>query len=124
MFTLDINGKELTLSFGMAFVRDINETVKQPIDGAPGVYAKRGLAFAIGSIIDGDVEVLADVLYMAAKHADKKVTRSDIDALLEDENTDIEGLFEQVLDFFEKSNCTAKQTKEMLKAVQEATENQ
>lgn len=120
MFTLEINGKELALSFGMAFVRDINETVKQPIDGAPGVYAKRGLAFAIGSIIDGDVEVLADVLYMAAKHADKKVTRGDIDAILEDENTDIEALFEQVLDFFGKSNCTAKQTKEMLKAVEEA----
>ena len=58
MFTLDINGKEYNFSFGMGFVRDINETVKQPIDGAPGVFAKRGLAFAIGSIIDGDIEVL------------------------------------------------------------------
>lgn len=120
MFTLEINGKELNLSFGMGFVRDINETVKQPIDGAPGVFAKRGLAYAIGSIIDGDIEALADVLYTAARHAGGKVKRDEIDAILEDENTNIEELFETVLDFFGKSNCTAKQTKEMLKAVQDA----
>lgn len=121
MFTLSINGKDIDLSFGMGFVRDINETVKQPIDGAPGVFAKRGLAFAIGSIIDGDIEALADVLYTAARHAGGKVKRDEIDAMLEDENTNIEELFETVLDFFGKSNCTAKQTKEMLKAVQEAS---
>ncbi len=121
MFTLSINGKDIDLSFGMGFVRDINETVKQPIDGAPGVFAKRGLAFAIGSIIDGDIEALADVLYTAARHAGGKVKRDEIDAILEDENTNIEELFETVLDFFGKSNCTAKQTKEMLKAVQEAS---
>lgn len=120
MFTLEINGKELNLSFGMGFVRDINETVKQPIDGAPGVFAKRGLAFAIGSIIDGDIEALADVLYTAARHAGEKVKRDEIDAIIEDEDTNVEELFETVLDFFGKSNCTAKQTKEMLKAVQEA----
>lgn len=120
MFTLEINGKEINLSFGMGFVRDINETVKQPIDGAPGVFAKRGLAFAIGSIIDGDIEVLSDVLYTAARHAGGKVKRDEIDAIIEDENTNIEELFETVLDFFGKSNCTAKQTREMLKAVQEA----
>ena len=121
MFTLSINGKDIDLSFGMGFVRDINETVKQPIDGAPGVFAKRGLAFAIGSIIDGDIEALADVLYTAARHAGGKVKRDEIDAILEDENTNIEELFETVLDFLGKSNCTAKQTKEMLKAVQEAS---
>lgn len=121
MFTLEINGKELNLSFGMGFVRDINETVKQPIDGAPGVFAKRGLAFAIGSIIDGDIEALSDVLYTAARHAGEKVKRDEIDAYLEDENTNIDELFKTVLDFFEQSNCTAKQTKEMLKAVQDAT---
>lgn len=120
MFTLEIKGTEYNFSFGMGFVRDINETVKQPIEGAPGVYAKRGLAFAIGSIIDGDIEVLSDVLTIAAKHAGGKLKRADIDAYLEDENTNIEELFKTVLDFFERSNCTAKQTREMLKAVQEA----
>ena len=75
MFTLSINGKDIDLSFGMGFVRDINETVKQPIDGAPGVFAKRGLAFAIGSIIDGDIEALAGDLYTAAIHAGGKVNR-------------------------------------------------
>lgn len=122
MFTLEINEKEYNFSFGMGFVRDINETVKTPVEGVPGVFTKRGLNYAIGSIIDGDIEVLEDVLLMASKSAptSDKLTRKELDAHLESPETDIDALFEKVLDFFDKSNCTGRQTREMLQAVEEA----
>lgn len=124
MFTLTINGNDYDLSFGMKFVRDINETVKAPVDGVPGLFEKRGLNYAIGRIIDKDVEGLEDVLIAASKAADGKLKRAEIDAHLELEDTDVEELFETVLDFFAKSNCTAIQTKKLQKAYKEAMEEE
>lgn len=124
MFTLTINGNDYDLSFGMKFVRDINEKVKAPVDGVPGLFEKRGLNYAIGRIIDKDIEGLVEVLLTASKAADGKLKQPEIDAHLEREDTDVDELFETVLDFFVKSNCTAIQTKKLQEAYREAMEEE
>lgn len=117
MFELEINGKNYELSFGMGFVRMINETVKVPVEGVAGMFAKRGLNYAIGSLIDGDIEKLQDVILMASKAAKSGLTQKELDEHFERPDTDIDALFKTVLDFFEQSNCTAKQYREMMAAV-------
>lgn len=118
MFTMEINGKEYELSFGMLFVKEINEKVKVPVQGVAGVFEKRGLSYAIGSIIDGDIEQLCDVILLASKVAKSGLTKDELYKHIEDESTDIDVLFAQVLDFFAQSNCTKRQHKEMTAAIE------
>jgi Phage protein. len=51
MFTLEINGKELNLSFGMGFVRDINETVKQPLTARRGSLLNAALRLLLALLL-------------------------------------------------------------------------
>ncbi len=113
MFTIEINGNEYELSFGMGFVREINKRVV--IKQENGVEAKQGLSYAIAGIIDGDIEQLAQVLIAAANG---KLKMKDIDEHLENPDTDIDALFDTVMDFFKRSNCTGRQTKKLLEIVE------
>lgn len=117
MFELEINGKNYELSFGMGFVRMINETVQVPVEGVKGMYSKRGLNYAIGSLIDGDIEQLQEVILLASKAAKSGLTQKELDEHFEKDDTDIDALFKTVLDFFDQSNCTKKQYRDMMTAV-------
>ena len=81
-----------------------------------------GLEYVIAKIQEGDILTLVDVLDLGNKYAgEPRLTRSVIEEYLEDENTDIERLFDDVLGFFEKSNATKKKVK-MIKEATEAAE--
>ena len=81
------------------------------------------MQYAIAGIIDGNVEDLATVLDYGNKYAgqstDERLSRNDIEAYIEDENTDIDRLFEDVLDFLSKANVTKKIVANLLAAVEE-----
>lgn len=119
MLRLEINGREFSFHFGMGFLKEINSTVVVPVEGAPGAKQKRGLQMAIAEVMDGNVEILADVLYRANFNQEPRITRKELDAYIEDENTDVDELFKAVLDFFEKANCTRKVYQGIQKAIQE-----
>lgn len=120
MFEITINGTVYKLKFGIGFVREVSGRRQVALDS--GVKEDVGLEYAIAKIQEGDIVMLADVLELGNKYAgEPRLTRSVIEGYLEDENTDIERLFDDVLGFFEKSNATKKKVK-MIKEATEAAE--
>lgn len=120
MFELTINETVYQFNFGMGFLREIDPTVTKPLDdGIKGKVQNLGLRYAVGGIIDNDLDVLSDVLLRANKGFTPRLTQRDIDAHIENEDTDIDGLFETVLGFLKNTNVTKKITLNMLEAVEE-----
>lgn len=118
MFELTIKGTVYQFNFGIGFVREINKTLQKPADGIPDVKEDIGLAYTVGQIVDGDVLALVDVLDVANKNKEPRLTRQEIEDYIDDENTDIDELFEVVLNFFKTSNATRKITLRMIEAMQ------
>lgn len=72
----------------------------------------------IASILDGDVEALVDVLDAANKGQNPRATRGLLDAYIDDDETDIDSLFESVIDFLKRANATKKVTMAMVEALE------
>lgn len=119
MFEITIDGVVYEFKFGMGFIREINKTMSAPIDGVPGEKQNVGLRYKIGCLFDGDVEALVEVLDAANKTQKPRVTRAALDAYIEDPETDIEKLFEDVIDFLSQSNATKKVAADIQKMVDE-----
>lgn len=119
---LTIKDKVYQFKFGIGFVKEINKTEKRPVDGMPGIEEEVGLALAVARVINGDVVALADVLELANKGRTPRLTRTDLEDYLDDEGTDIDKLFNDVIDFFGKANATKKITVKMLEAIEESEE--
>ena len=119
MFELTINDNVYQFRFGMGFLREINKTVKTPVEGVKGLDQHIGRRFKVGGLLDGDPEALVDVLDLANKTENPRVTRALLDSYIDDPETDIDALFEDVLDFLSTNNAT-KKTVLMLKEMAEA----
>ncbi len=115
---LTIQGAVYQFSFGIGFLHEINKTVTANIDGTNGTKRNMGLSYAVASLLDGDVEKLVEVLDLANKNQNPRLMRSAIESYIEDENTDIDDLFKQVLDFLAQSNATKKMTKRLIEEVE------
>lgn len=118
MFELTINGKVYGFNFGMGFMREVNKKISQPVEGLKGVEKNIGLQYMIAGIIDEDIEILVDVLDAANKGNSPRITKAEIDSYIDDENTDIEALFAEVLDFLRNANATKKVVAKLLDAVE------
>lgn len=118
MFELTINKKVYSFQFGIGFMREMDPRMSIPVENVPGQRKNVGLRYAVGGIVDGDIETLIDVLDTANKGLEPRLTRAEIESCIEDENTDIDALFEKVLDFFKSANCTKRITKEILEQVE------
>lgn len=123
MFELTISDAVYEFNFGMGFLREINAKVKTPIDGLKGVEKSMGLQYMIASVIDGDLEALVDVLDAANKGMKPRITKAELDAFIDDKNTDIDKLFETVLGFLESANATKKVVKTLKTAMKLAEKN-
>lgn len=126
MQELTINGQVYQFNFGMGFFRDMNAKVTTTNSEVPGVRQNVGLRYNIAKLIDGDVEALEEVLDTANKGQNPRLTKSAIDAFIDDENTDIDEVFDEILGFLQKANSTKKVTNQILEAVenQKARANQ
>lgn len=119
MFELTICGQVYQFNFGMGFLRRINKKISVPVDGMPGVKKNVGLRYAIARVIDGDVEGLIEVLDAANEGMNPRLTRNTLDAHIDDEDTDIDALFEDVMGFLGKANATRKETLALMEAAEE-----
>lgn len=117
MFELNINGVSYQFNFGIGFVRDINKTVQKPVDGIQGMKEDMGLAFHVGQVLAGDVLALVEVLELANKGKDPRITAQVLEEYIDDPNTDIDKLFADVIDFFTTANATKKTTLAMAEAL-------
>ena len=120
MSELEMNGSIVQLNFGMGFLRRINREVSIPVDGAPGLKEDVGLRYAVGGLLEGDVNTLVNVLYTANTNCEQRVTKDFIDKFIEDETTDIDKVFEDVLGFLKNSNATKKGTTSAIENVEKA----
>lgn len=120
MFELVIKDVAYPLNFGMGFVRKLDKSVNIPVDGLPGVKKDIGLTYAIVSLMDNDIVMLANVIDIANEGQNPRLTKSAIDAYLEDESTDIEELFDKILGFFKSANCTKRTAARVDAALKEA----
>lgn len=118
MFELTINEKVYSFNFGMGFLREINKTVKAPVDGLKDIDKSIGLRYNIAGIIDGDLEALCIVLDTANMGYSPRITKKELDAYIDDENTDIDELFKMVLDFLSNANATKKTVADLMAAVE------
>lgn len=122
MFELTINEEVYQFNFGMGFLRDINKKIDIPVDGLPGVRENVGLRYTVGMLIANDLETLVEVLFTANKGFKPRVTPEKLDAYIEDADTDIDALFEKVLDFLKKSNATRKTVTDLLAVFENRTQ--
>lgn len=113
MFEIEINGKVYGFKFGIGFVREISAKMTKPMDGVPGQKQEIGLNYYIGALFDEDPLALIEVLATANKTEKDRVTRKEIEEYIEDKNTDIEKLFEDVRFFLKSANATKKATAEL-----------
>ena len=118
MFELTINDKVYSFNFGIGFLKDIDPTITKPIDGIKGKVQNMGLQYAIGGVMDCNVIDIADVLVRANKGYDPRITLKEVEAWLDDPETDIEELSEKMLDFFKSANATKKLTLNLIEAVE------
>lgn len=118
MFELTINHIVYEFNFGMGFMREINKLVGTPVDGLPDVKKNIGLQYYVAGIIDGDIEALVTALDIANKGHKPRITAAQLDAYIDSESTDIDKLFEDVLDFLKNANATKKVVANLLAAVE------
>lgn len=129
MLELTIKGTVYQFNFDMGFMREMNKRVVAKGDSSTNATKNVGLQFMIGGVMDNDVETLVDVLLAANKGQEPRVTRDLLDAYIDDEETDIDKLFEAVMDFLSKANATKKTVEFILKEIkkekarQEAAKN-
>lgn len=123
MFELTINNTVYQFNFGFGFLRDINKTYKS-VDEKTKQERELGLQYNIASLVDGDVEAIVTILDIANKGCDPRITRQDIEKYIEDENTNIDDLFDTVMDFLSKANCTKKEVQKFMENLEELKKNQ
>ena len=119
MFELTINNTVYQFSFGMGFLREINKKICTPVDGLKGVDKNIGLQYHVAGLLDGDLEALVDVLETANKGQNPRVTKALLDSYIDNEETDVDALFEQVMDFLKSANATKKTVNSLIAAVEE-----
>lgn len=124
MFELEMNGQAYQFNFGMGFLREINKTTTVPVKDIPGKVTNMGMQYAFAELLDGNVETLCDILYIANKSQSPRLTKATIDTYIDDEGTDIDALFDQVIDFLKNTNATKKEAQTVLKRVAEAQEQE
>ena len=120
MMELTINGQVYQFNFGMGFLREANKTVSEKLNSSSDKKKDVGATYMIAGIMDGDPEDLVNALDLANKGQNPRVTRALLDSYIENPETDIDQLFEVVLDFLGSANATKKIVERLKKRIEEA----
>lgn len=117
MYTIEINEKNYPLKFGFDFMLKLNKRFVRYDDNL-GKDENEGLEYSIAKIVDRDVETLVDVILAANATESDKINRKELIEWIENDDTDIDKVFEEVEGFFEKANCTKNGYRNVMKLVQ------
>ena len=100
---LNINGKNVELSFGVKFVRNLDVVAGLDVQGAS---FGMGLTKSIPALNTADPAVLADVIYSAtATVKDTRPSQDDVDDFIDNYEGDLEKLFDDVIKEMSKANA-------------------
>ena len=118
MMELTIEGQVYQFNAGMGFVRKVEKLVQVPMQGVPGRMQDTGLSYMVGSLVDGNSDALVDILFYMNEGQELRITKNKLDEYLEDPETDIDELYEKVIDFLSNANCTKKKVQAFMEEVQ------
>ena len=113
MADIIINGTSYPLKFGMKFLREVNKRNAVPVEGMKGVTENVGMKWMVAELMDNSVEALADAIFTANKTETPRLTLPEIDEFLDSEETDIDGVFNDVIGFLETANATKRLVQDM-----------
>lgn len=102
---LTINEKVYNFKFGIGFVRHLDG--KSSIN-QNGVQFGIGLETLIPNLLTGNTVTLSDCLFAANMTENPRITQDQLDNYIDDDGTDIDFLFDSVLEDLKKSNATKK----------------
>lgn len=119
MMELTIDGQVYQFNFGMGFLREANKRVSMPVEGMNGMKKDVGARYLIAQVLDGEVDSLVDLLDIANKGQNPRVTKALLDSYIDDPETNIDELFEKTKDFLSKANATRKMMEKMQEAIDE-----
>lgn len=111
-FEIEMNGTPYAFNFGMGFLKAINSRATEKVPNS-NYSVNVGAKYLMAQVMSDDVEALCDVLMTANKGETPRLTQKELETYIEDETTDIEALFAQVVDFFGKANATKMIYKEI-----------
>ena len=111
-FEIEMNGTMYAFNFGMGFLKAINSRATEKVPNS-NYSVNVGAKYLMAQVMSDDVEALCDVLMTANKGENPRLTMKELESYIEDEATDIEALFAQVVDFFGKANATKMIYKEL-----------
>lgn len=110
MMELTINGTVYQFKFGMGFLREANRLTKIPVQGMPGTTKEIGARYLIASVVvDQEPNALVDLLDLANKGENPRVTKAMLDSYIDSEEVDIDELMEKTKDFYRKQMLPRKQ---------------
>lgn len=109
---LTINGKVYKFKASIAFMRAANK-LKKDKEGV-----EYGLRYLIAGLIDGDIESLINAIDLMNLNMDERITKKEIEDFIEDEATDIDKVFEDVIDFLSKANVSKKTYSLLMKEIE------
>ena len=112
---LEIKGQRYEFKFGLGFAKEVNG-LYQRTDA--GMTEDVGLQALIAGVISGNVIALTQVLDYGNKHKKPRLTPMLLEEYFDDPDTDIDAIFEEVGDFFERSNAISKTYKAMKSALE------
>ena len=121
---LTINGNVCQFSFNIGFLRNINKTITVDVDGMDGVKRNVGLRYSVGLLLDGDLETLVDVLELANKGQSTRLTKKAIEDYIDNADTDVDEVFDSVIEGLKQANATKKATLATIKAIVKAQAEQ
>ena len=121
---LTINGNVYQFSFNIGFLRLINKTITVDVDGMDGVKRNVGLRYSVGLLLDGDLETLVDVLELANKGQNPRLTKKAIEDYIDNADTDVDEVFDGVIEGLKQANATKKATLSTIEAIEKAQAEQ
>lgn len=115
MFELTIKDTVYQFRFGLGFVREIDKT--QKLKDENGTEHNAGLQYAVAALMDEDPIELVKILEIANKTEKPRISRDLLDAYIEDE-ADLEGICQELIDFFKSANSTKKKTLAVIELIE------
>ena len=122
MMELTINEQIYGFNFGIGFLKEINKKVTMPDESVPKKMKEVGFKYYVAEMLDDDVLALIEILKTANVGTEPRVTEKMLSDYIDDESTDLDGLFEEVQDFLSKANATKKDFRKIQKAYEEQME--
>lgn len=114
---IETNGEIYQLVAGFGFLHEVNKKVTVDVPNM-GKKKEVGLKFMVASIIDGDIDALADCIFYMNVGQTPRLKKADVEKYLEDVD-DIDKVFEDVINFLSQANACKKEVRPLV-STQEA----